>query len=177
MKNPSELVSYVIEEKYAHSTAEWEHKAFLFSKSKNLMVIPGSLNDYKNPQNSFNGAFVFHIKRNGNYGSIKLRGIINHIIGKEDQFYERSVERSLYIEELLYTKSRCLIRVNTLDHLNSVVNLPLTCETEPLIIPRPLPTPIFIAEVPLQKSDEVQELESTPIDMDSSKPIKQEINT
>ena len=60
VRNPIEKASFELEEKYASSAAEWEHKAFLFSRVKNLLVIPGKINqkDLK-----FNGAFVFYIDR------------------------------------------------------------------------------------------------------------------
>lgn len=97
VSNPTELTSFILAEKYASSSAEWEHKAFLFSLSKNLMVVPGRLSDRKNPENSFNGAFVFKVKRTNNHGQIVLKGIINHVLDEEDNFWERTVERSLYI--------------------------------------------------------------------------------
>ena len=39
---PIETASFELTEAYASSKAEWEHKAFLFSKAKQLMVIPAS---------------------------------------------------------------------------------------------------------------------------------------
>lgn len=55
------------------------------------MVIPGRMN---NKDVKFNGAFVFYIDQS----TIKLKGIVDHLISDEDQFYKRGVERSLYIE-------------------------------------------------------------------------------
>lgn len=39
---PKEIDTYVFEDKYSSSLAESDHKAFLFSKEKNLLVIPVS---------------------------------------------------------------------------------------------------------------------------------------
>lgn len=69
------------------------------------MVIPGNLN-YKDTQ--FNGAFAFYISST----EITLKSVINHFINPTDNFWQRNVERSLYIEEYLYTKSQCLLRIN-----------------------------------------------------------------
>jgi inhibitor of cysteine peptidase len=117
VKSPQSVADFVLQQQYVYSTAQWEHKAFLFSKEKNIMVIPASYYDWQNGENSnnsFNGALVFYIKRDAAGASIQLRAIINHILTATDQFWDRQVERSLYIEDLLYTKSRCLLRVHTL---------------------------------------------------------------
>src|SRR4030043_384140 len=44
--NPKEIAKFVTEEQYAQSTAEYEHKAFLFSKANNLLVIPAYSYNY-----------------------------------------------------------------------------------------------------------------------------------
>ena len=116
--NPKEIANYTSDEKYASSTAEWEHKAFLFSKDKNLLVIPFYSYDYNNGAENMNGAMVFNITKKG----INLRGLIDH---GTDNNYAPMVERSLFIENDLYTKSPRLLRVNALDDLSSVANVTL----------------------------------------------------
>lgn len=136
--NPIESFSWSIEEKYAYSDAEWEHKAFLFSAEKNLLVIPGNMN-YAGTQ--FNGAFAFYIDKT----KIELRGVIDHLLNPSDNFYERNVERSLYIENLLYTKSKCLLRINKISkYFEGVKNISIPCE-QVLVAPIkiPLVTPIL----------------------------------
>ena len=105
--NPTQSASFQLEEKYASSIAEWEHKAFLLAPEKNLMVIPGTM-DFQGTK--FNGAFAFYVSPT----EITLKAAIDHLSGPTDDFYKRGVERSLYIEELLYTKSKCLIKINQL---------------------------------------------------------------
>lgn len=66
VNKPKSVADFVLDKKYAHSAAEWEHKAFLFSREKNLLVVPGSFYDWQNPKNNsanFNGALVFYVKR------------------------------------------------------------------------------------------------------------------
>lgn len=119
VKNPKEVAKFVTDEKYAQSTALYEHKAFLFDKEKELLVIPAYYNDYQNKEKGYNGALVFNITSD----DIKLRGLIDH--SKNNNWYSGSVQRSLYIGDLLYTKSRNLLRINNLSNLSSVKNIDL----------------------------------------------------
>jgi uncharacterized secreted protein with C-terminal beta-propeller domain len=125
IENPKEIAKFVTDEKYATSTALYEHKAFLFSKDKELLVIPAysyNYDYYGSASKGYNGAFVFHITRD----EITLRGLIDHSQGNEPYYYGAQVERSLYINELLYTKSLNLLRINQIDDLSSVKNISLT---------------------------------------------------
>lgn len=141
--NPKEIAKYALDNRYASSTAEWEHKAFLFSKEKNLLVIPVySYNFEPRPvpmipvdtgvavadkiapymeNTNYNGAFVFNISKDG----IELRGLIDHN-KDENRYYGPLVERSLYINNMLYTKSPHLLRINLLDTLEAVKDIKLS---------------------------------------------------
>ena len=119
VEHPEEVASWIADEKYSQSSAEWEHKAFLFSREKNLLVIPGYNYHYRDVGQQYNGAMVFYIDTE----DIELRGIIDHSEG--NQRYSPSVERSLFIGDLLYTKSPYLLRVNDLDSLEGVQRVDL----------------------------------------------------
>jgi len=122
VKNPKEIAKYVTDSRYASSTALYEHKAFLFSKDKNLLVIPAYNYNYQDKSENYNGAFVFDIEKD----KIELRGLIDHSSGNtQNYYYSPSVERSMYIEDLLYTKSPDLLRINELDDLSSVKKIDL----------------------------------------------------
>lgn len=125
VKNPKEIAKYVSDQKYSQSTAEYEHKAFLFDKEKELLVIPGYNYNYQNQDENYNGALVFKIQKD----DIELRGLIDHskyLDGNSYNYrYSAAVERSLYIEDLLYTKSPYAIRINDLDTLSSVKTIKL----------------------------------------------------
>ncbi len=87
VNSPQSLYDYVLPVQYVYSTAQWEHKAFLFSREKNLMVVPASYYNYQNNANgpnSFNGAMVFHVKRDASGASIQLRAIVNHLLTAND---------------------------------------------------------------------------------------------
>ncbi len=125
VENPKELAKFVTDEKYAQSSAEYEHKAFLFSKEKHLLVIPAYNYDYRydgSGSKGYNGAFVFDIDKH----KIELRGLIDHSKATGASYWYRAgVERSLYIEDLLYTKSPTLLRINKLDDLSPVKDVEL----------------------------------------------------
>ncbi len=72
--SPKELSRYVIEG--AYSEASWDHHAFLFSKSKNMLVIPVEI------WNEFMGVYVFNISPEGIY----YKGKISHEQIKEKTF-------------------------------------------------------------------------------------------
>jgi inhibitor of cysteine peptidase len=125
-EKPRELAKWVADEQYSQSAAEYEHKAFLFDKEKELLVIPAYSYDYdyrSGSRQNYNGAMVFRITAD----DIEMRGIIDHSSGTGEQYYYGpSVERSLWIDDLLYTKSPNLIRVNELDDLQGVANVTLS---------------------------------------------------
>lgn len=122
-EKPVELAKWVADDEYSQSAAEYEHKAFLFDKEKELLVIPAYSYswDYNGgSRNKYNGAMVFRITAE----DIEMRGIIDH--GTKSEYYGPSVERSLWIKDLLYTKSPNLLRVNEISDLDSVKNVTLT---------------------------------------------------
>lgn len=120
-ENPKEIAKWVSEERYSDSTALYEHKAFLFDQEKELLVIPGySCYWERGRERGFNGAMVFRITRE----DIDLRGVIDHS-GRSGDCYDAQVERSLWIEDLLYTKSLDLLKVNQIADLADVAEVEL----------------------------------------------------
>ena len=101
-ENPKEISKYVIGQRGTESLALGDHKAFLFSRSKNLLVIPAG--DW-----SWQDAYVFHISVDE---GIVLRGTISH--------QEYSVKRSLYVDNVLYTISDGLVKMNSLEDLSGI---------------------------------------------------------
>ena len=126
VEDPKEVAKFVTDERYAQSTALYEHKAFLFDREKELLVIPAFSHEYdKEGGSGYNGAFVFKINKD----EITLRGLIDHSMAEGNTGYYRygaQVERSLWINELLYTKSPTLLRINEIEDLSSIKNLDLT---------------------------------------------------
>jgi len=133
LENPIELSKYEIENDdedwyWAQSSALYEHKAFLFDKEKNLMVIP--VGDY-----SKESAYVFDISVEG---GIELKGTITHDLEVEpeeeddpwdDYYYTgnygNSIKRTLYIEDALYTVSDNMVKMNDLETLEEINGITL----------------------------------------------------
>ncbi|MBN2458205.1 beta-propeller domain-containing protein [Candidatus Woesearchaeota archaeon] len=121
VENPEEIAKYVTEERYAQSNALYEHKAFLFDREKELLVIPVYSYEYRSEgSEGYNGAFVFRITKD----EISLRGLVDHS-SADSNWYGPKVERSLWIEDMLYTKSLSLLRINAISDLHSVKNITL----------------------------------------------------
>ena len=131
-ENPREISSYVIGDRGTNSYALDDHRAFLFSGSKNLLVIPISLAEineeqypdgvppYAYGEHTWDGAYVFNISTEG---GLALKGRITHSDGNVQPcggWYDspNSVKRSLYIENVLYTISDGLVKMNNLADLS-----------------------------------------------------------
>lgn len=133
LNNPTEVAKYEIknndEEWYwTQSSALYEHKAFLFDKEKNLLVIP--VGDY-----SKESAYVFDISSSE---GITLKGIVTHDMEVEEQSeheiwdsayyrgeYGNSIKRTLYINDVLYTVSDNMVKMNDLNSLLELSTLEL----------------------------------------------------
>jgi len=130
LSNPVELSKYEVENTenswgWTQSSALYEHKAFLFDKEKNLLVLP--IGDY-----SKQSAYVFDISVEN---SIELKGTVTHDLemqseetDSDDTYYYNydygnSIKRTLYIDDVLYTISDNMVKMNdlnSLDEINSV---------------------------------------------------------
>ena len=128
--NPKEISKYIIGERGTYSEALNDHKAFLFSKEKNLLVIP--VREYEdNYRESFQGAYVFNVDL---VNGFTLKGTVTHAneTAKEDDrwYYEWNAEvrRSLYIDNVLYTVSNKMVKANDLGNLNEISQVDLPYE-------------------------------------------------
>ena len=132
LANPKEIDTYILGDAGSESIALHDHKAFLFAKEKNLLVIPVSIREKDANDDKywgdvkFRGVAVFDIDKDG----FELKGKIDHKENNKnnENYYDASVKRSLYIEKNLYTISNNYIKVNNLDSLDSLGNLELKKE-------------------------------------------------
>ncbi len=139
--NPKESAKIVIGDRGTDSYALSDHKAFLFDKKRNLLVLPVSLAEIDKtkytgeiPANAYGeivwqGAYVLDIKEN----EIKVKGKISHFddVNKTGEGYygyygAETIQRSLYMDNVLYTISQKKIKANELQDLREVgrVGLP-----------------------------------------------------
>jgi len=141
VSNPVELAKYEIGDRGTDSPVLWNHKALLFDKTRNLLVLPvllaeidPSQYDGEVPPDAYGefvwqGAYVFDISLDG----LELRGRITHMEDDADLlnlgYYfgsSYSVERSLYIDNVLYTISGMKAKMNSLETLAEINEVELS---------------------------------------------------
>lgn len=137
--NPIEIAKYVIGDRGTESLVLQDHKALLFDEGKNLMVIPIWLAEidkteytdvdippYAYGEFIWQGVYVFDISIDN---GLQLRGTITHYddLNQVEGYYygANSVQRSLYIDSVLYTISEAKIKMNDLDSLNEIGEIQL----------------------------------------------------
>lgn len=134
VSNPKEIDTYIMGDAGSNSIALYDHKAFLFSHDKNLLAIPASIRESINESSGsklvFVGAVVFNINKNG----FELKGKIDHSDGGKPSnsdywrgynYYDNTVKRCLYIDDVLYTFSNEYLKMNKLSDLELVKKLEL----------------------------------------------------
>jgi len=140
--NPREISKLEIGDRGTESPVLWDHKAFLFDRSRNLLVMPileakVNVTNYSEAelawaygQPVYQGAYVFDISIDS---GLQLRGRITHIEDpsalEQGYYYYYSpfaVERSLYIGDVLYTISDAKIMMSNLDNLDYINEVQLS---------------------------------------------------
>jgi len=135
VSHPTELAKLEIGDRGSWSPALEDHKAFLFSRARNLLVIPilvaeidesaraGSIHPSEYGEYVFQGAYVFHVSTEG----IVVRGRVTHLDDLDDLLKsgywfesEYEVDRSLYIGDVLYTLSEGMVKMNSLFDLSEL---------------------------------------------------------
>ncbi|MBU4340763.1 MAG: beta-propeller domain-containing protein [Euryarchaeota archaeon] len=134
VNNPKQLDKYEIGTSGTDSEALRDHKAFLFDRKKNLLVIPvrevTEKPRYDNRgyyvQKVWQGAYVFNLTPQDGF---KLRGKVSHLDDYEEQMYywgsPGAVRRSMYMDDVLYTVSAQKIKMNDLNNLSAIKSIDL----------------------------------------------------
>lgn len=134
LSHPKEADSYRIGDERSDSIALRDHRAFLYSAAKNILVMPAALRG-EDGKLSFAGALVFGI----NGEQLSLKGRIDHSEGghftQSDYwdgygYYDNTVKRSLYIGDDLFTFSNKFLKINKLADLSLVKDLVLTASDD-----------------------------------------------
>jgi uncharacterized secreted protein with C-terminal beta-propeller domain len=131
VKNPKLVDQQLIGQRGSSSVASYDHKAFLFDLKRGFIAIPTTLRDV-NPEGywgdiSFEGLSVFNVSEDG----FTKRGEVQHdpkkfkaqqdgkrIVPDTWYRYDRSIKRSLFIDDRLYSISDQMIQSNDLDDLD-----------------------------------------------------------
>jgi uncharacterized secreted protein with C-terminal beta-propeller domain len=132
VEHPIEMYKVLIGDRGTDSEALHNHKAFLFDKEKELLVIPVTLAKVEGEKTSpyqygnfvFQGAYVFKLNLEDGF---ELKGKISHYDSDEafqkSGYYfdgQNSIRRSLYIDNTLYTLSDSRLQANDLDSLDTI---------------------------------------------------------
>jgi uncharacterized secreted protein with C-terminal beta-propeller domain len=136
--NPEEISKLEIGDRGTESPVLRDHKAFLFDRSRNLMVIPimeakVDVTRYSEEELAwaygepvYQGAYVFDISIDN---GLELRGRITHVENITDYYSPFAVERSLYIDDVLYTISEARMMMNDLGNLDYIGEVELPYST------------------------------------------------
>ena len=149
VNNPVQLANYVIGDRGTDSPVLNDPKAFLFDKSKNLLVIPVSLAIVDNStldqygqskgsaygQTVWQGAYVFSLTAEGGF---TLKGTVTHLdstlLNSQGQLINSNdygntqnqwIMRSLYIGNTLYTISNGEVKLNSLTDMTQIAQVTL----------------------------------------------------
>jgi len=137
VENPKQIDKVEIGESGTDSAALYDHKAFLFDKGKNLLVLPvrqvaagttaGTAKGYTGPQVWY-GAYVFGVTPETGF---VLCGTVKHGSANGSYYWYGSsaseVKRSLYIGNDLYTISAAKIIASDLADVNTTLKtIPLS---------------------------------------------------
>lgn len=123
VNDPKEIAKYIIGDRGTDSPALYDHKAFLFDRPRSLLAIPVLLAELDKRHNVhprefgryvWQGAYVFHISPEE---GLVLRGRITHMDYGFKWEHEYFIERILYIEDILYTISKKIVKMNDLESL------------------------------------------------------------
>jgi inhibitor of cysteine peptidase len=132
LSEPKEIAKYEIGDRGTDSPVLREHKAFLFDKEKNLVVLPVSVAERENPNDPpytpgkivWQGAYVFTVSLSLEE-KLVLKGTITHMENGDVHDAEYHVTRALYREDVLYTISNNKIKMNSLFDLSEINELDL----------------------------------------------------
>jgi hypothetical protein len=145
VENPKQVGKVEIGDAGSDSAALSDHKAFLFDKAKNLLVIPARVvrQDAARSEKLIGdqpqiwyGAYVFGVDPSAGF---VLRGTVEHGTGGSSYYWYGSsrneVKRSLYIGDTLYTLSTAKILANPIDQIDTTVATISLDEREDVLYP------------------------------------------
>jgi inhibitor of cysteine peptidase len=125
---PVELSKYSVIGEWSDTPVLTEHKALLFDKSGNLLVIPVSIyeSSYGKDGPSYwlwQGALIFKVTLSDGF---TYRGAATHQRAEGDYWNQSFwVKREFYIDNVLYTVSDMKLKLNNLEDLTFIKEITL----------------------------------------------------
>ncbi|MEM3161969.1 MAG: beta-propeller domain-containing protein [Candidatus Bathyarchaeia archaeon] len=120
VSNPIELEQYIVEGKWTYTTVLEDHKAFLFSKEKELLAMPVYISDQIRGL-TWQGIYVFKITPDY---ELTLKGRITHS-EKDPWDSNYHVRRALYIDDVLYALSEKQMSIHNIIDLSLMNSITL----------------------------------------------------
>jgi uncharacterized secreted protein with C-terminal beta-propeller domain len=136
--DPKEKSKFIIGDRGTESLALTDPHAFLFSASKDMIVIPivlAEIDDSKYPggappqthgETVWCGAYVINVDDENGFS---LHGKVSHLENEDDiknyRYGDKRIKRTFYIEDTLYTLSDYLLESNHLDDLSEISSVEL----------------------------------------------------
>ncbi|MCL1809252.1 MAG: beta-propeller domain-containing protein [Clostridiales bacterium] len=122
--SPKEMYSTKIGDRGTFSEVLDNHRALLFSKEKDIIAFPvmvykqsGNAFDYGRP--TFQGAIVYGLDIDRGF---TMKGKISHTDAQSDGYwdYMNAVDRILYIDDVLYTSSKAMVKASEMNSLREI---------------------------------------------------------
>ena len=133
VSNPKVSDDIVIGDRSTSSEALYNHKAFFFDKTREILSIPisgdaGNLEELSSSKtttpdnNRWDGFYVFNLN---NIDGFNLKGTITHS-DDSSRYYGMNNARTFYIDDILYTVSEDRLKMNSFDNLEEINSIKLT---------------------------------------------------
>jgi len=123
---PTEMAKYTVQGGWSDSSALWDHKAFLFDRSRRLLSIPVSIWTIENEtywRDYWQGAYIFDISLEQGFTP---KGTVTHLDGADSYDWGYEVKRILFISDVLYTVSDSLVQMHDMESLGFLNELKLS---------------------------------------------------
>ena len=131
VNNPKVVDEIIIGDSSTHSEALYNHKAFFFDKTREVISIPvsGDVKGLENTSskmfapeyNRWSGFYVFDLDKTDGF---ETKGTITHS-DNDSRYYGMNNARTFYIDDVLYTASQGYLKMNSFEDLNEVNSIKL----------------------------------------------------
>lgn len=132
VSNPKVLDDIVIGDSSTQSEALYNHKAFFFDKSRDVLSIPISADIesleittsskmFAPEYNRWSGFYVFDLNKSD---GISTKGTITHS-NSDSRYYGMNNARTFYIDDVLYTASQGFLKMNSFEELDEINSIQL----------------------------------------------------
>lgn len=125
VNNPQEKFKEVIGSSWTHSPVEYDHKALLFQKEKNIFAFPIQVYE-EIPENKyeekeiFQGGYIYNIDINH---GLQLQKKITHLTDRSNEDWKYHIQRLIYIDDIIYSVSSEKITAHQMDRYNLIGEL------------------------------------------------------